>query len=208
MSKEIEIVTANKIKEHYSCRIIIDEITEPYTLYCARDIADILGISNIRDNLSNNYNKYKKFINTNRGLQNITFIKYNDLIRLIVKSRKPNVIDFCKKIGLEVNTKVYSCIESDTIKCINDAFNGEEMLLQYKVDKYMIDLYFPKYKLAIECDEENHKKPLYIKNDLIRENEIKTQITGCVFMRYDPYSQDFNIFYIINQIYKHIKLYK
>ena len=31
------------------------------------------------------------------------------------------------------------------------AFNGEEMINQFSVGKYRIDLYFPRYKLVIAC---------------------------------------------------------
>ena len=31
------------------------------------------------------------------------------------------------------------------------AFNSEEMTHQFSIGKYRIELYFPKYKLAIEC---------------------------------------------------------
>ena len=37
------------------------------------------------------------------------------------------------------------------------AFNGEEMIHQFSAGKYRIDLYFPEYKLAIECDEFDHR---------------------------------------------------
>ena len=36
---------------------------------------------------------------------------------------------------------------------VMQAFNGEEMIRQFGAGKYRIDLYFPKYKLAIEYDE-------------------------------------------------------
>ena len=37
------------------------------------------------------------------------------------------------------------------------AFNDEEMIHQFGAGKYRIDLHFPKYKLAIECDEFDHR---------------------------------------------------
>ena len=40
---------------------------------------------------------------------------------------------------------------------VQEAFKGEEMIEQYHVDGYRIDLYFPEYKLAIECDEFGHR---------------------------------------------------
>ena len=38
----------------------------------------------------------------------------------------------------------------DTLRQIIQVFNEEEMIYQFGVKKYRIDLYFPKYKLAIE----------------------------------------------------------
>jgi len=68
---------------------------------------------------------------------------------------------------------------------------------------YRIDLYFPDYKLAIECDE-NHTN---IDADIKRENDIKDKL-NCTFIRYKPYDKKFNIFLLINEIYKFILEYK
>lgn len=55
-----------------------------------------------------------------------------------------------------------------------------EYVLQYIVGDYRIDLYIPKYNIAIEIDEEEHK---YKKNyDLQRQNYIENQI-HCKFIR-------------------------
>ena len=53
-------------------------------------------------------------INSKGGKQNTTFITYDDLIKLLVKSRKPNVVDFCNKLNLDITSKIYTCIEADT----------------------------------------------------------------------------------------------
>jgi len=51
---------------------------------------------------------------------------------------------------------------------------------QYKVNDYRIDLYIPKYNIAIEIDEEEHKyKRDY---DKIRQKYIENQI-HCKFVR-------------------------
>jgi len=81
------------------------------------------------------------------------FITYSGLHRLLSKSRKG--IEFSNKLNR--SSKIYMCIEVDTIKCIMEAFNGEEMIHQYKIVPYIVDLYFPKYKLIIECDETRMK---------------------------------------------------
>ena len=60
-------------------------------------------------------------------------------------------------------------------------FAAEEIILQHNVLSYRIDAYFPKYKLAIEVDEQGH-------NDRNTDYEIETQKAienklGCEFIR-------------------------
>ena len=50
-----------------------------------------------------------------------------------------------------INTK-----EQTIINSIKDMFEGENIQTQYSVSGYRIDLYFHKYKLAIEADELGH----------------------------------------------------
>ena len=202
MSKEKQIELGRKIEELYECKIIIDEEKEPYCLYSATDIGKILKLKNIRTSLLNNYDKVNIKCDTNGGKQSMCFITYSGLYRLLSKSRKPYVIDFSNKLNIDISSKIYTCIEADTIKCIIEAFSNEEMIHQYKIAPYIVDLYFPKYKLIIECDETHHRYD--IKNDKERENYIKENI-DCTFIRYDPYSKDFNIFKVINKIYVIIK---
>lgn len=203
MDKELEIV--KKFKENkYECNIIINETEEPYTLYQANHIAKLLGIKNIRESIKN-YNDDEKYLansNTNGGNQNITFLTYNGLIKFITLSRKYEAIEFSKNIGINIKSNKFICIENDTLKNIIEAFINEEIILQYSVNNYRIDLYFPKYNLAIECDEEHHKK--YLLSDKIREDNIKDVIKDCKFIRYSPYDKDFNIFKVINEIYIYI----
>jgi hypothetical protein len=120
---------------------------------------------------------------------------YIGLLKLLTKSRKPNVIDFCKICNIDLNLHKFICIETDTIKCILDVYNGKTMILQYNVDKYYIDLYFPDYKLAIECDETHYDTI----GDTEREEFIKNKL-DCKFIRYKPYDKNFNIFILINEI--------
>lgn len=51
---------------------------------------------------------------------------------------------------------------------------------QYKVDNYRIDLYIPKYNIAVEIDEEEHKYKR--DNDLIRQKYIENNL-HCKFLR-------------------------
>ena len=203
MSKEIELEFAKKLQEYYKCKVIINE-QEPYTLICATDLGKILGIKNIIQQFRNKDIKVLFDTITKGGKQKMLYTTYKTILQIIVKSRKPNVIEFANKMNLYLETKIYSCIESDTLKCILDSFQNEEMILQYKINNYLLDLYFPKYKLIIECDESKHQRTQNKLNDIKRENDIKNLIENCIFIRYNPEEKDFNIFKIINKIFIHI----
>ena len=78
-----------------------------------------------------------------------------------------------------INTKEQTVLES-----IKNAFEGEDMQTQYSVLGYRTDLYFHKYRLAIEVDELGH-------TDRNRSNEIERQKAleeelNCVFIRIKP----------------------
>jgi len=200
-----EITVGKILQTKYNCRVIINE-DKNICLYCALDIGKLLNLKNIRYNILNYKNKIQIKTSTNGGIQNLTYINYNDLLRIFCKTRKPNIIELAQELNINLNNDIYTYIETNTLKCILDAFNGEEMIQQYKVKQYFIDLYFPKYKLAIECDESGHYRDIMKNNDIIRENDIKTEIKDIYFIRYRPEEKDFNIFNLVNQIYQFIRL--
>ena len=69
----------------------------------------------------------------------------------------PNLINWTKCLAIELHKKEWLCKEQDTVRQIMQAFNGEEMIHQFSFGKYRIDLCFRRYKLAIECDEFDHR---------------------------------------------------
>ena len=98
MSKEIQRILACNIRDNYPDFDIIISDEEPYTLYGANDIAKILNMTSIRS-IIRNYNateKYKVNAHTNGGNQDLIFMTYTGLLKLLTKSRKPYLIDFCK----------------------------------------------------------------------------------------------------------------
>ena len=78
-----------------------------------------------------------------------------------------------------VNTKEQSVIIS-----IKSVFEGEDMQTQYSVLSYRIDLYFHKYKPAIEVDELGHADRNV--NDEIESQRALERELNCVFIRIDP----------------------
>ena len=76
------------------------------------------------------------------------------------------------------------------------------MQTQYTVLNYRIDLYFHKYKLAIEVDELGHSDR-NIDYEIQRQRALEREL-NCVFIRINPDAADFNICKEINEIQRHI----
>ena len=96
-----------------------------------------------------------------------------------------------------INTK-----EQLVISAIKNAFEGEDMQTQYSVLSYRIDLYFHKYKLAIEVDELGHADR-NIDYEIERQRALERELS-CVFIRINPDAEGFNICKEINKILRHI----
>ena len=97
-----------------------------------------------------------------------------------------------------INTK-----EQTVLKSIKDAFEREDMQIQYSILHYRINLYFHKYKLAIEVDELGHADR-NLSNETERQKALEKKL-DCVFIRINPDEENFNIFKKINKIHRHIK---
>ena len=93
--------------------------------------------------------------------------------------------------------------EQTVINSIKDAFEGEDMQTQYIVIGYRIDLYFHKYKLAIEVDELGHNDR-NIDYEIQRQQALERELS-CVFIRINSDARDFNISKEINKTQRHIK---
>ena len=69
-----------------------------------------------------------------------------------------------------INTK-----EQTIINSIKDTFEGENIQTQYSVLGYRIDLYFHKYKLAIEVDELGNTNR-NINNEIERQKALEKEL--------------------------------
>ena len=71
----------------------------------------------------------------------------------MLTSQQPLAALLAEKLGVNVHKQKYISKENNSIKIIMGTIDGEEMIRQFHISKYHIDLYFPLYSLAIECDE-------------------------------------------------------
>lgn len=202
MDKDFEYNQSKILQSNYDCHVIYNN-ENPYTLYNANDISNIIEIKNIRTILKtfNGSYIYKIKTKTNGGIQLQNYITYECLIKLLCKSRKSIVKDICKLLNINIYNHHFSCIENDTLDNIIKAFNTELIYKQYKINNYFVDLYFKDFNIIVECDELHHDITLNKIKDKERESDIREIIGECIFIRFKPHDKDFNIFEVINKIY-------
>ena len=72
------------------------------------------------------------------------FLLRRGVLYVIKKCRKPtpNLINLTKCHSIELHKSKWLCKEQETLDQIMQALNGEEMIHQFGVEKYMINLYF------------------------------------------------------------------
>ena len=79
--------------------------------------------------------------------------------------------------------------EQSILTKLDTYFKTEDKLFQHYVLGYRIDLYVPKYKVAIEVNELRHCTR-NIKSDIEKQSKIKKEL-GCKFIRIDPSRENF-----------------
>lgn len=186
------------------CEVILHD-TAGY-LFKASDIGKILNIKNIHSTQISECYKVKVTTLTNGGNQSVMFYTEDGVKQLLSRTRKANACALANIFGVQVFDQISIDYEASTLAKIKTSFEGETMIEQYTVGSYRIDLYFPKYKLAIECDEKQHGYTANITSDQVRQSYIEDKLK-CKFLRYKPHDDDFDIFVVIQSIFNHIKLH-
>lgn len=180
----------------------IDIINKDNKIYVEEDkFGKLLEMSNIKTSTTNFLNDELclLYIETKGGIQKKRCLTEKGFKKFICSSRKPIAVLIANELGLNISHK-YIVPETSFIIMIKKAFDGEDMITQYLVDQYKIDLYFTKYKLAIEFDELRHN--FTQKEDKLRQEYIISKL-NC---RFERIKEDDDIFISINRIFKFIQL--
>ena len=98
--------------------------------------------------------------------------------------------------GLELHTPFLPSVENETLSHVCNAlpFNFER---NKQVDNYRVDCFFPDLKIALECDEYDHKNYDKSKEET-RELHISKKL-NCTFVRYNPHQENFSILNVIRK---------
>ncbi len=103
------------------------------------------------------------------------------------------------------NLDTMMSIESRTVGWVENSYKGVVKTKRQKtIGTYYVDLYFPDYKLIIECDENDHKNRNQ-KEELERQNYLVSK--GYSIIRYDPNDKNFDGSIVMRYIHKYIHNY-
>ena len=112
-------------------------------------------------------------------------------IKIIMDCRTTPAVNFRTGLGFNQHDPKMTQEESILSKIVT-IFAAEEIILQHNVLGYRIDAFFPKYKLAIEIDEQGHND-----RDIdygIRRQETIEKELGYKFIRINPAKENFKSF--------------
>ena len=121
------------------------------------------------------------------------------MLELLIGSQRPLAKELAEYMGIKIIGHKYVRKEASTIYAIQNVFEGISMKRQLSIGSYRIDLYFPEHKLAVECDEHDHKDR-DINYEIRRQKFIEDQL-NCKFIRYNPDAKDFMIESVLNKIF-------
>ena len=168
--------------------------------YVLKHICKALNLKSFNTNkIPKDYLSYM-YIPSKRFSQRVITINEKGLQIMFSRTNKPEAKGL--SIKLQLPLAIFQRQEVDILDTISRAFHNEKSIREYSIGKYRIDLYFPKYKLAVECDENNHQS-YKILDEKLREIYIKEQLK-CTFLRFNPDEPEFNIGEPINKILSHI----
>jgi len=190
-----------------------------FEYFVGYEIATLLGYRNTTEVIKNNVSKcnrleFRDFPGVKEPeLDPRTILITRDgAIEILIKTRKrisPDVLHILKNFGIETTNRKCLTKEQQTLSALTNSFKTEKFEDQFKVGRYYLDLYFPEYKIVVECDENGHadRKPYKERERMDFVNE-KLGLTDDNWIRYNPDADDFDISKVIGRIYTRINLLK
>jgi very-short-patch-repair endonuclease len=200
---------------HYDVR---HEFSEEY--FVGYQITSLLGYKDTNKTIRNNVSKCNQLefrdlpdeIKKPQLDPRVILINRDGAIEILIKTRKrisPDVLHILKRFGIDTTNRKCLTKEQQTLSALTNTFKTEKFEDQFKVGRYYLDLYFPDYKIVVECDENGHadRKPYKERERMDFVNE-KLGLTDDNWVRFNPDAKDFDISKLSGQIYTKINLLK
>jgi len=186
-----------------------------FEYFVGYEIVSLLGYTNINQALSNNVSKSNQLVFREfPGAKSppldpkTILITRAGAIELLIKTRKKissDILEMFKEFGIETTNQKVLTKEQQTLSAISDAFKTYKIEDQYKVGKYYLDMYFPDFKIVIECDELGHadRKPWKERERMDFVNS-ELGIDDSNWIRFNPDEYGFDVIAVINKIIRKI----
>lgn len=114
----------------------------------------------------------------------------------------PDVHELFKTFGIDSLNKRSLTPAQQNLSMITNIFKTDDIRPEYPIGAYRLDLFFPDYKIIVECDEHGHndRDPI---DERKREEFINTELNISMdnWIRFNPHATDFDISNVIGKIY-------
>ena len=189
-----------------------------FEYFIGLQITSLIGYSNVTQALSNVSKQNKLEFRDYPGVKKpkldpkSILITRDGAIELLIKTRKrisQDILHLFKEFGIETTNRKCLTKEQQTLSAIANSFKTEKIEDQFKVGSYYLDMYFPEYKIIIECDENGHadRKP-YKERERMDYVNKEFDINDDYWIRYNPDEHDFDISKVIGRIFRLINQFK
>ena len=124
---------------------------------------------------------------------------------MIIDTKTVKTAELKTKLGFNQVDPIISKQESIGLR-LKKTFLSEEVIEDFSALNYLINFYFPKYKLPVEIDEFGHAD-----QDSVRKNKRQTEIAkylDCKFIRLNPDGKDFSAYDGLGEIFKFFDEFK
>lgn len=188
-----------------------------FEYFVGYEISSLLGYKNTQSVIKNNVSKCNQLpFREYPGIKvpplnpKTILITRDGACEILLKTRKrisPDVAFILKKFGIETTNRKCLSKEQLTLSEITNLFKTEIFEDQYKVGPYFLDLYFPEYKIIVECDENGHSD-----RDENKEKERMEYINLTLgvddghWIRYNPDEKDFDMTKVMGRILLSMKV--
>lgn len=149
-------------------------------------------------NYPNQAGAEKVYVKLPYAVRERVIVSESNLRYILSKSRMAKTPDLIKLLGFG-DIGFSPCKEALHIGHIRAMFPRYDFRTQYKADKYRVDLYSPRYNIAIECDEFGHatRDPIY---EAERQKKINEVLDNPSWVRFNPDAPSFSIVDVVAQI--------
>lgn len=184
------------------CNFIKIVGTEKYPWILTNDIFKLFKITN--KNQQETCLKHIDYLNK-KTIEDEIYVNKQGLKHIIINIKPVSLeciiflldIPFIKALNLNIGLETVAYSEDNKhILTIQNFFSKHQSTTNYFVDDiYVLDLYFSKLKIAVECTNYTQTE------DEINREEYITELLNCKIVRFNPEDPYFNIINVIKEIH-------